>query len=87
MQFDSLEWLLYGLRHYNDTTQEYNYQKYYSLPDRLGKYTIYEGTENFNTIINLPCECSNKIFLQENIQRNNMLFDTNLETGEDEFLI
>ena len=85
MQFDSLEWLLYGLRHYNDTTQEYNYQKYYSLPDRLGKYTIYEGTENFNTIINLPCECSNKIFLQENIQRNNMLFDTNLETGEDEF--
>lgn len=85
MQFDKLDWLLFALRHYNDKTQNYVYEKYYSLPEKFAPYTIFEGAEKIDAVIELPCECSNKVFRHSIITQNKIAFDEKIDVGEDQF--
>lgn len=83
-QNNMLDWLLFQLRLYDETTGSIRYSAGWMLPKHLPDFFIYNKRGKLNELLQLPHECTNKIFRRRLLIDNNIRFKTNVTNGEDE---
>lgn len=84
MQNNMLDWLLFQLRLYDETTDSFKYVPHWQLPKTLPDFFVYTNQVRLNTLLNLPHECTNKVFCRKIINENHIRFKTDTHNGEDE---
>lgn len=84
IQNNMLDWLLFQLRLYNETTDSVKYVEGWTLPKKLPDFFVYVGHDKLSELLRLPHECTNKVFRRKIINDNNIRFMVDTTNGEDE---
>lgn len=84
MQNNMPDWLLFQLRLYDETTDSFKYVPHWMLPKTLPDFSVYTGHAKLKELLQLPHECTNKVWRRKILNDNHIRFKTDTRNGEDE---
>lgn len=84
MQNNTLDWLLFQLRLYNEITGCFIEANYWKIPQKFPNFATFAEHKNLSELLTLPHECTNKVFCRKIIKDNNIRFKQNIHNGEDQ---